>query len=52
MAKKAWLERVKKGPKFKVRGYYRCQPASASVSWRCAGRFPACAKPAGKRGHE
>jgi len=24
MAKKAWIERVKKGPKFKVRRYYRC----------------------------
>jgi small subunit ribosomal protein S14 len=28
MAKKAWIERVKKGPKFKVRGYYRCQRRS------------------------
>jgi len=48
-------------PKFKVRGYYRCQrcgrargtlassscAAFVSVSLRCAGRFPACAKPAG-----
>src|SRR5207249_4977761 len=30
MAKKAWLERVKRGPKFKVRGYYRCQRCGRS----------------------
>ena len=58
MAKKAWMERVKRGPKFKVRGYYRCQRCGRSrgtlrkfkLSLRCAGRFPACAKPAGKAG--
>jgi small subunit ribosomal protein S14 len=30
MAKKAWLERIKKGPKFKVRRYYRCQRCGRS----------------------
>src|SRR5438270_81027 len=30
MAKKAWIERVKRGPKFKVRGYYRCQRCGRS----------------------
>src|SRR5207249_7503071 len=30
MAKKAWMERVKRGPKFKVRGYYRCQRCGRS----------------------
>ena len=24
MAKKCWMEKVKRKPKFKVRGYYRC----------------------------
>jgi len=63
MAKKAWMEKVKRKPKFKVRGYYRCQRCGrsrgtlrkfrlcriVSASSRCAGKFPACAKPVGKR---
>src|SRR6266567_1516127 len=30
MAKKAWMEKVKRKPKFKVRGYYRCQRCGRS----------------------
>ncbi len=30
MAKKALIERVKKGPKFKVRRYYRCRRCGRS----------------------
>ena len=30
MAKKAWMEKVKRTPKFKVRGYYRCQRCGRS----------------------
>src|SRR5438034_1281481 len=30
MAKKCWVEKVKRTPKFKVRGYYRCQRCGRS----------------------
>ena len=30
MAKKCWIEKVKRKPKFKVRGYYRCQRCGRS----------------------
>ena len=30
MAKKCWIEKVKRGPKFKVRTYYRCQRCGRS----------------------
>ena len=30
MAKKAWMEKVKRKPKFKVRAYYRCQRCGRS----------------------
>ncbi len=30
MAKKCWIERVKRKPKFKVRAYYRCQRCGRS----------------------
>ncbi len=30
MAKKAWIEKVKKPPKFKVRRYYRCRRCGRS----------------------
>ena len=30
MAKKAWIERVKRTPKFKVRAYQRCQRCGRS----------------------
>ena len=30
MAKKSWIEKVKRKPKFKVRGYYRCQRCGRS----------------------
>jgi len=63
MAKKAWMEKVKRKPKFKVRGYYRCQRCGRSrgtlrkfrlcrICFRelaLRGEIPACAKPVGKR---
>ena len=30
MAKKCWIEKVKRKPKFKVRAYYRCQRCGRS----------------------
>jgi small subunit ribosomal protein S14 len=30
MAKTCWIEKVKRKPKFKVRGYYRCQRCGRS----------------------
>ena len=30
MAKKAWIEKIKKEPKFKVRRYYRCRRCGRS----------------------
>ncbi len=30
MAKRTWMEKVKRKPKFKVRGYYRCQRCGRS----------------------